>query len=131
MRRSKLLNTFRQDRTILSHVAYKTQLNICVQLLWKTKKYFSSNLNVKCVTDNKEFWKTVKPFLTNKTLKGEGIASTEYEKVVSKEKELAKIFNEYFSNIVPNLDIQLSPSITLHHDPMLNAIKKFETIQAY
>ena len=69
MRRSKLLNTFRQDRTILSHVAYKTQLNICVQLLRKTKKYFSSNLNDKRVTDNKEFWKTVKPFLTNKTLR--------------------------------------------------------------
>ena len=37
-----------------------------------------------------------------------------------------KIFNEYFSNIVPNLDIQRPPSITLHHDPVLNAIKKFE-----
>ena len=69
MRRSKLLNKFRQDGTILLHVAYKTQLNICVQLLRKTKKYFSSNLNDKRVTDNKEFWKTVKPFLTNKTLR--------------------------------------------------------------
>ena len=131
MRRSKLLNKFRQDKTILSHVAYKTQLNICVQLLRKTKKYFFSNFNVKRVTDNKQFWKTVKQCLTDKTLKSDGITLTEYEKVVSKERELAKIFNEYFSNIVPNLDIQLSPSITLHHDPMLNAIKKFETIQAY
>ena len=37
-----------------------------------------------------------------------------------------KIFNEYFSNIVPNLDIQRLPSIALHHDPVLNAITKFE-----
>ena len=37
-----------------------------------------------------------------------------------------KIFNEYFSNIVSNLDIQRPPNITLHHDPVLNAIKKFE-----
>ena len=37
-----------------------------------------------------------------------------------------KIFNEYFSNIVSNLDIQRPPSITLHHDPALNTIKKFE-----
>ena len=37
-----------------------------------------------------------------------------------------KIFNKYFSNIIPNLDIQRPPSITLHHDPVLNAIKQFE-----
>ena len=37
-----------------------------------------------------------------------------------------KVFNEYFSNIVPNLDIQRPPSIIFHHDPNLNAIKKFE-----
>ena len=37
-----------------------------------------------------------------------------------------KVFNEYFSNIVPNLDIQRPPSIILHHDPKLNAIKKIE-----
>ena len=46
--------------------------------------------------------------------------------MVSDERELVKIFNEYFSNIVPNLDIQHPPSIILHHDPVLNAIKKFE-----
>ena len=37
-----------------------------------------------------------------------------------------KVFNEYFSNIVPNLDIQRPPSIILHHDSKLNAIKKIE-----
>ena len=58
------------------------------------------------------------------TLKGERITLTENEKVVSDERKLVKIFNEYFSNIVPNLDIQRHPSIILHHDPLLNAIKK-------
>ena len=37
-----------------------------------------------------------------------------------------KIFNEYFSNIVSNLDIQRPPSISLTHDPVLNAIKENE-----
>ena len=40
--------------------------------------------------------------------------------------EFVKIFNEYLSHIVPNLDIQRPPSITLHHEPVLNAIKKIE-----
>ena len=37
-----------------------------------------------------------------------------------------KKFNEPFSNIVSNLNIQRPPNITLHHDPVLNAIKKIE-----
>ena len=126
MVRSRLLNKFRQDRTISSHVAYKKQRNICVKLLRKTKKDFFINLDVELLTENKHFWKTVKPCLTDKTLKGERITLIENEKVVSDERELVKIFNEYLSNIVPNLDIQRPPSITLHHDPVLRAIKKFE-----
>ena len=47
MTRSRLLNKFRQDRTISSHVAYKKQRNISVKLLRKAKKDFFNNLNVK------------------------------------------------------------------------------------
>ena len=80
MTRSRLLNRFRQDRTMSSHVAYKKQRNICVKLLRKNKKYFFNNLDVKCVTDNKKFWKTVKPCLTDKALKGQIIKLIESEK---------------------------------------------------
>ena len=114
MTRSRLLNKFRQERTILSHVAYKKQRNICVKLLRKTEKDFFNNLDVDRVTDNKQFWKTVKPCLTDKTLKDKRITLIDNEKVVSDEKELVKIFNEYFSNIVSNLDNQRPPNITLH-----------------
>ena len=73
MTKLRLLNKFRQDRTILPHLAYKQQRNICVKRLRKTKKDFFNNLNVKRVTDNKQFWKTVKQCLTDKTLKDERI----------------------------------------------------------
>ena len=124
MTRSKSLNKFRQERTIL-YVAYKKQQNIYVKLLQKTKKIFFNNLDVKHVTD-KQFWKIVKPCLTDKTLKDERITLIENEKVLSDEWELVKIFHEYFSNIVSNLDIQCPPSITLHQDSVLNEIWKFE-----
>ena len=45
----------------------------------------------------------MKPSLTDKTLKGKRTTLTENEKVVSDETELVKVFNEYFSNLVPNL----------------------------
>ena len=111
MTRSRLLNKFRQERTISSCVAHKKQRNICVKLLQKTKKGFFNNLDVKRVTVNEQFWKTVKPCLTEKILKDERITVTENEKVVSDERELVKIFNKYFSNIVSNLDIQCPPNI--------------------
>ena len=63
-------------------------------LLQKTKKDFN-NLDVKRVTYNKQFWKTVKPCLTDKTLKDERKTLIENERVVSDEKVLVKILNEY------------------------------------
>ena len=69
----------------------------------------------------------MKPCLTDKTLKDERITLTENEEAVSDERELVKIFNEYFSNIVSNVDIQRPPNITLHHDPVLNAMKNLKT----
>ena len=85
MTRPRLLNKFEQDKTISSHVAYEKQRNTCVKLLRKTKKDFFNNLDVKCVTDNKQFWKTVKQCLTDKTLKSKRITLIESEKVVSDE----------------------------------------------
>ena len=125
------MNKFRQDRTASSPVAYKMQPNTCVKLLRKSKKDFFNNLDVKCVTDNKQFWKTVKPCLTEKTLKGERITLIENEKVVSDEGELVEIFNEYFSNIVPNSDIQRPPRITFHQPGVKCNKKKLKTAQVY
>ena len=73
MTRSRSLNKFRQERTISKYVVDKKQRNKCAKLLWKTKKKFFNNLDIKRVTDNKQFWKTVKPCLTNKTTKVERI----------------------------------------------------------
>ena len=132
MTRSRLLNKFRQERTISSHVAYEKQRNTCVKkLLRKTKKHIFNNLDIKHVIDNKQFWKTLKPRLTDKTLRDDKITLIENEKVVSDEKVLVSIFNECFSNVVSNLDNQRLPNITLHLDLVLYAIKQFETTKVY
>ena len=74
----------------------------CVKLLSKTRKDFFSNFNVKRVTYSKQFWKASEPYITDRTLKGERIKLIESEKVLSDERQLVKIFNKYFSNIVSN-----------------------------
>ena len=74
-----------------------------MKILRKIKKEIYNNLNVKYITENKLFWKTVKPSFTDKTLKDERITLVENNKVVSDESKLVEIFSRYFGNIVQNL----------------------------
>ena len=74
-----------------------------MKLLRKTKKEFYNNLNVKCITENKLFWKTVKPSFTDKALKDKRITLVENNKVASDESKLVELFSKYFGNIVQNL----------------------------
>ena len=103
MNRSRLLNGYRKEKTEATRSPYKRQRNFCVKLLTRTKKEFYNNLNVKYITENKLFWKTVKPSFTEKTLKYERITLAENNKVVSDESELVEIFSKDFGNIVQNL----------------------------
>ena len=48
------------------------------------------------MTENRTFWKTVKPFLTDKTFR---ITLIEEERVTSQDHLIAKTLNEYFINI--------------------------------
>ena len=55
MTRTHLLNKFRKDNSAGNLFAYKKQRNFCVKLLRKSKKNFFNNLNVKKITDNRNF----------------------------------------------------------------------------
>ena len=67
-----------------------------MKLLRKTKKEFYNNLNVEYITENKLFWKTVKPSFTEKTLKDERITLVDNSRVVSYESELVEVFINIF-----------------------------------
>ena len=66
MKRSKLRNKFNEERNIEDCSEYKHQRSLCLNLLKQSKKRHFNSLNVKDVTQNKKFWKTIKPFLTGK-----------------------------------------------------------------
>ena len=99
-----------------------------MKLLRKTKKEFYNNLNVKYITENKLFWKTVKPLFTDKTLKDERITLVENNKVVSDESKLVEIFCKYFGNIVQNLGIDGLTNISSDNDAatIRKAIDKYQ-----
>ena len=65
------LNKYRKDNNAGNPMAYKRQKNLYVILLRKSKKVFYNNINVKRITDKRNFWQTIKPSLTDKTFKDE------------------------------------------------------------
>ena len=73
MERTKIRNQFLKNRTDENKKRYTKQRNYCVSLLRKTKTQYYGKVDAKNVTDNKTFWKTVKPFLSDKIMSKEKI----------------------------------------------------------
>ena len=67
MVRSRLRNKYLKLKTCKYRDAYKKQRNLCVTLLRETKKISCENLNPNIISDNKKFWRQVKPFFSDKT----------------------------------------------------------------
>ena len=85
-----------------------------MKLLRNTKNEFYNNLNLKYITEDKLFWKTVKPSFVDKILKDKRLILVENNAIISDENELVAIFSKYFGNIIQNLGIDgLDITITI------------------
>ena len=96
MTRTKLRNIFLQNRSEENRIRYTKQINFCVSLLRKTKKRYYENLNEKFVVDNKLFWKTVKPLLSDNVAGKDEIHLIENNELVKTDLETAEILNNLF-----------------------------------
>ena len=66
MNRSKLKSRYTKWPSRENFSVFKKQMNICKNLNKKTKKNYFSKITSNGVMENKQFWNTVKPFLTSK-----------------------------------------------------------------
>ena len=96
----------------------------------KTKKNHYASLNQKDIDDNKQFWRTVKPLLSDKSKSNEKITLVEGDKITSEDKSNAEIFNSFFSNAVKNLKIlefnDINPLAENIPHPVFKAILKYK-----
>ena len=96
----------------------------------KLKKKHYANLNPKNVAENKKFWRTVKPLLSDKSKSNEKITQVEDNKITSEDKDNVKLLNPFFSNSVKNLKIsEFSDSNSLAENiahPVFKAILKYK-----
>ena len=130
MLRSKLRNKFYKEKNDFNFLAYKKQRNRCVSLLKNAKKSFYGNLNPSIVCDNKIFWKKVKPLFSEKGSCPQNITLIENNVITDDDKVISETFNEFFSNVVTNLNIENNSNFVNNNieeaDPVLKSIRKYE-----
>ena len=127
MKRTEPRNTFLKYKTVESRQVY--QCNFCVSLLRKSKRNCYSNLNMKGITGNKNYWKTIKTLFSDKTESAGSVTLKENKKITENQNEVANIFNNYFSKVVSSLHVPESSNINPKSErvscPTLKLIMKY------
>ena len=130
MRRSQLEKSFYKHRTTEKKVLYKKHKNYCSRLYKRERKKYYNNININNLTDNRKFWNTVKPFLSEKGKPAGKIILTEKGQIVTEDEKVAETLQEYYEKAVQNLDINENYyllSKTTTEDPVEKAIQKYDS----
>ena len=113
---------------------YKKQRHFCYKLFKKERRKLYNNLNIKDITDNKNFWKTLKALLiSDKRICGSSkINLVVDEKNLSDDRKIAETYNNYFNNAVKFLNLQYDPEhlndVCDENTPIEIAIKSLKMI---
>ena len=130
MTRSRLRNKYLKHKMEENRLLYIQQRNKCVSLFRKTKTNCYGNLNQKDLTDNKKFWETVEPSLSDKSMNSDKINFNENGELIHSKCKTAEVLNEFFLNIVKNVKIPEYESLNCNFgnvkDPVLKAILKYK-----
>ena len=105
MARGRLRNRFLKESTQMNRLAYKKDRNYCVSLIRQNKNKYCGFLNVNHITDNKNFWRVVKPNFSNKILGTNRVILRDGGKIISDTEKVADTFNKFFVNIGRTLKI--------------------------
>ena len=130
MRRSALENKYCKSKSLKDKEVYKKQRHFCNRLYKRERRKYFNNLNLKNIVDNKIFWKTMKPFLSNKGDFHNKIILIENDEIISDNKEVAQKLNNFFEPAEKSLGIMENQSLLSTSngidDPIDRIIKKYE-----
>ena len=130
MNRSRLTNKYLRNSSEENKLAYNKQRNICTSLFRKEKKSCFENLDTSHITDNKMFWKTIKPMFSKKCTMKEKITLVKNDEIISDCKPVAELFNKFFADIVKELNLVIDNEflVNVDHigDPVQKALEKYK-----
>ena len=102
---------------------------MCITLNKRKEIQYFANLMKRISATTENFLHSVKPFFSEKIKSRESIVLIEKGKTISKEDEVANTLNDFFSNIVKNLNIQERHVNAIHYRlsnyPNLKAILNY------
>ena len=130
MDRSRYKNKYLKFPSRENFLNMKKMKNRCNSLCKKAKRAYFKESTKQGILTNKEFWKTIKPFLTNKGyFSNDFITIKDGNGFVSDEKELVEMFNNHYINIVEKTSgtpPENTPRVLNDTDYVNKIIKKYE-----
>ena len=130
MKRTGLETKYLKNKTDINLKAYKKQRNSCSKLYKKERKKYYIKLNMISITDNEEFGRTIKSFLSDEVTAQTRRSLVEKDKLFSNERNVAETFSNSFENHVYKLgisrdDAKFNDEPVLSTNPLDIAIQKF------
>ena len=135
MKWTRLKNNYLKNWCDANRKIHYAQRNLCVTLVRKAKLDYYNKFNHKKVSDNKTFWKTVKPFFTDEGVNHDRILLVEENETISDNDEISGKLNNFFANILKILNIQQFGNYSVNSDniddPILRAKENLKTIRVF
>ena len=95
--RSRLKNKWNNFKSRENFVAYKNSKKFCKKLTENSRRDYFKDVTSNGVMTNREFWRVMKPMLTNKGIYDSGtIILEENGALIKEEKKLVEIFNDHY-----------------------------------
>ena len=98
MHRCKLKKRYNKNKNDENHKAYKQQRNRCVKLLRSAKNSYFRDIDINNLTDNRKFWKAIKPVFAEKIQTASSITLKVNGELTNDDRKIAELFNNYFLN---------------------------------
>ena len=95
MRRSQLETKYLIIETRTDLKLYENQKNFCSKLYKSERRKYYESLDMKNVLDNNEFWKTMRPFLSDKNAVFSQISIETNSRITSDDFHLCKEFSTF------------------------------------
>ena len=132
MIKSKAKNQYVKWPSRENYLAFKKAKNKCTSINKKAKKDYFKEATKYGVMTNKEFWKKLKPFLTNKGCFSEDKINIEVnDELVSNEKIQTEILNERYINIVEKSSATKPSSLADSANPLLDETTAGKIVDTY
>ena len=106
MLRSQLEEIYLKTKTLTDLKLYKKHKNFCNGLYKRGKRIYYESLDMKKLFSSREFWKTMRPFLSDENTVFSQISIEKNDRIISDDFDLSEEFSTFFEDAVRSLNVK-------------------------